>query len=186
MNAISTPTGPAAAADAVPATAAPLTGDDGIARNADLARWRPALESRWQRKIDEIVVLSRAGCGLSGDPDDTVGYQAGRLGARIARNYDELAAIEEALGRLADGSYGVCSGCDQPMGDEWLAEGPATRYCPDCSLRLVSWQPRSEQKAVSVERADRPAGSAGILSVVPTAAQGVRRQRRRTTAAGRA
>lgn len=177
--------GPAAAADTVPATAAPHTGDDGIASSADLARWRLALESRWERKIDEIVVLSRAGCGLPGDPDDTVGYESRRLSARIAGNYEELAAIEEALARLADGSYGVCLGCDQPMEDEWLAEGPATRFCPDCSLRLVSWHPRSEQKAESVQRADRPTGSAGIQLAAPMGALEVRRQGRRTTPAGR-
>lgn len=41
----------------------------------------------------------------------------------------ELAAIEHALQRLDDGSYGTCEACGKPIGDERLEAMPATRFC---------------------------------------------------------
>jgi RNA polymerase-binding transcription factor DksA len=124
-------------------------------------RWQQALESRWQRKIDEVIVLSRARGGLSsgaGDGRVAQGVQRSRrLGARIDAALDEVAAIEEALARLADGSYGTCAGCDRPMAAEWLTETPETRYCPDCSLRLMSWQPKATHR--ERQQAQRPAAA---------------------------
>jgi RNA polymerase-binding transcription factor len=107
--------------------------------------WRSALDSAWQRKIDELIALSKA---LSSPTSDDDGSPAGRdvrvssrLQARTERSYDELAAIEDAIARIDDGTYGVCAGCDQAMSDQWLADKHEVRYCPDCSLRLVSWRP---------------------------------------------
>jgi DnaK suppressor protein len=107
-------------------------------------RWRLALETRWQRKVDEVATLSRALRGLSEYPEETLAEpgvrRARRLGARIDGTLEGLAAIEDALARLDQGSYGICAGCDRPLAAEWLADEPETRYCPDCSLHLVSWQ----------------------------------------------
>lgn len=110
-----------------------------------LVRWRLTLESAWQRKIDEVIALSKTGCGLTSDDDGNPGSRsvrvASRLRARTERAYDELAAIEGAIARIDAGTYGLCAGCDQRMSDEWLADEPEARYCPDCALRLVRWQP---------------------------------------------
>jgi RNA polymerase-binding transcription factor DksA len=107
-------------------------------------RWRLALEAAWQRKIDEAIALSTALCDLTSDDE---GGQAGprtqvpgRLQARTERAYDELAAIEDAIARIDDGTYGACDGCDQAMSDDWLTGQPEVRYCPDCCLRRVSSQ----------------------------------------------
>ncbi len=43
----------------------------------------------------------------------------------------ELAAIEEALARLDNGTYGTCEACGKPIGDERLEAMPATRFCVD-------------------------------------------------------
>jgi len=147
-----------AAADTAPpagvALRSPASGDSSI--RPGLTRWRVALEGSWQRKIDEIVALSRATCGLSADPGETLAVPGARssrrLGARASRAYEELAAIESAMARVDDGTYGICAGCDQPMGEEWLADKPETRYCPDCSLRLVTWRPRSKQTVAGLQR----------------------------------
>lgn len=114
-------------------------------------RWKLVLEVRWQRKIDEVIILSQARSGLSGEPAETPATpgvrQSRRLRARIDAALDDVAAIEDALARLDDGSYGACAGCERPMAAEWLADTPEARYCPDCSLRLVSWQPSSQRTA---------------------------------------
>ncbi|MGH9139090.1 MAG: TraR/DksA C4-type zinc finger protein [Acidimicrobiales bacterium] len=41
----------------------------------------------------------------------------------------ELADVERALRRLDNGSYGTCEACGVAIGDERLAEQPATRFC---------------------------------------------------------
>lgn len=41
----------------------------------------------------------------------------------------ELEAVERALRRLDDGTYGSCEACHQPIADERLEAEPATRFC---------------------------------------------------------
>ena len=48
------------------------------------------------------------------------------------RESDELAAIEEALARLEDGSYGRCVRCDGTIAEARLQAMPATRHCMPC------------------------------------------------------
>ena len=47
----------------------------------------------------------------------------------------ELAEIEAALGRIAQGSYGTCMACGGPMGLQRLRAIPEARYCLSCSGR---------------------------------------------------
>jgi len=108
------------------------------------ARWRHALEAAWQRKVDEVIALSKAFCSPAPDADDSEGTRNGRarsrLQTRTRRAYDDLAAIEDAIARLNDRTYGMCVGCNRTMSDEWLADSPAARYCPDCSVHRVRWR----------------------------------------------
>lgn len=41
----------------------------------------------------------------------------------------ELAAVEAAIGRLDDGTYGRCQVCTDPLDDEQLAADPTVRVC---------------------------------------------------------
>ncbi len=47
----------------------------------------------------------------------------------------ELAEIEAALSRIAEGSYGTCQSCGGPMGLQRLRAIPEARYCIACSGR---------------------------------------------------
>ncbi len=108
-----------------------------------LARSRFTLDTAWRRKMDEVIALSKAFCGLTsddGNPARPDVRASSRLEDRTERAYDELVAIEDAIARIDDGTYGMCASCDQAMSDEWLADKPAVRYCPDCFLRRVSRQ----------------------------------------------
>lgn len=42
---------------------------------------------------------------------------------------EQLDEIESALGRLDQGTYGLCEVCSQPISDDRLAAMPATRFC---------------------------------------------------------
>jgi RNA polymerase-binding transcription factor DksA len=45
----------------------------------------------------------------------------------------EMAAIDEALGRIADGRYGTCLDCGGPLGLQRIRAIPEARYCLACS-----------------------------------------------------
>jgi RNA polymerase-binding protein DksA len=52
--------------------------------------------------------------------------------AEIDRDLEELRAIDAALLRVADGSYGVCQVCDKPIDIKRLAITPQAPRCIDC------------------------------------------------------
>jgi RNA polymerase-binding protein DksA len=52
--------------------------------------------------------------------------------AEIDRDLDELRAIDAALMRVADGSYGVCEACDKPIDVRRLNLTPQALRCIDC------------------------------------------------------
>lgn len=45
----------------------------------------------------------------------------------------ELRAIEQALQRLEDGSFGICTSCGEPVGDARLAARPSAAMCLKCA-----------------------------------------------------
>lgn len=59
--------------------------------------------------------------------------QAEGLRAGLA---DELAEVNRALARVADGTYGVCVRCGRLIGAERLAARPTAELCIDCA-RIV-------------------------------------------------
>jgi RNA polymerase-binding protein DksA len=52
--------------------------------------------------------------------------------AEIDRDLDELRAIDAALLRVADGSYGVCEVCERPIDPKRLEIAPHASRCIDC------------------------------------------------------
>ena len=44
-----------------------------------------------------------------------------------------IAAIDRAIEKLADGSYGSCDHCGRPIGEARMEALPATSRCVDCS-----------------------------------------------------
>ncbi|WP_165066199.1 TraR/DksA family transcriptional regulator [Paludisphaera rhizosphaerae] len=54
----------------------------------------------------------------------------------IENEQETLKLIDEALGRVADGSYGICAECDHPIAKARLEALPYTRYCIECARKL--------------------------------------------------
>jgi DnaK suppressor protein len=46
-----------------------------------------------------------------------------------------LARVHAALRRIADGEYGYCTSCDEPIGAKRLENDPATPLCIGCASR---------------------------------------------------
>jgi len=107
----------------------------------DVARYKDALVS----KRSEIT---EAGAGASAKPVQTSEGMSSRQGdlADQANGNNEvhiqlklkqtdakiLQAIEEALGRIEQGTYGVCRDCGEPVAVARLNAIPWTRVCITC------------------------------------------------------
>ena len=59
----------------------------------------------------------------------------------------KIKQIDDALGRLDDGTYGVCESCGLEIAEERLQALPFTRLCRDC-------QQEQEKEAKSQRRSD--------------------------------
>jgi RNA polymerase-binding protein DksA len=58
------------------------------------------------------------------------------LDATLEGNEERLLqAIDSALQRIENGTYGICQSCDQPIGAERLEALPWTTQCIDCKRR---------------------------------------------------
>lgn len=55
------------------------------------------------------------------------------LEALGTHDMSELRQVEAALARIADGTYGECARCGDPISPERLAALPATPLCKNCA-----------------------------------------------------
>lgn len=72
------------------------------------------------------------------DPEDRSVQEVDRdvLLGIVGRRGDRVASIDAALERLADGSFGACIDCEEPVGPARLDADPAAARCVGCeSLR---------------------------------------------------
>jgi len=68
------------------------------------------------------------------DPNDRATVESGRSFELRIRDRERklLAKIEEAIGRLDEGEYGICDGCGEDIGIKRLEARPVTTFCIDC------------------------------------------------------
>jgi len=108
------------------AASAPLGGRDG-------PRWRALLEARWQARLEELTELALAYHAAGDVPGDEPGPQEPQtLLRRAVAARRKLKDVEEALARLAAGSFGRCEQCGSEIPPGLLALIPEARYCPRC------------------------------------------------------
>jgi len=130
-------TAPYALAAAVPQQALPAPPSP-----AALPAWHSLLDERWQQRLSTLTELALAyhdaaeSCG--GRPAgaaETTRVQRLLRDATAARR--ALGRTEDALARLADGSFGRCEQCLGFIPATELLAEPETRYCAECTAR--SW-----------------------------------------------
>ncbi len=121
-------------------------------KQRDLTAFKKLLDERRQELMTEAVGTMH-GMGMVGDsretfpdPTDRASLEGNRnLTLRIRdRERKLITKIDEALGRIADGSYGVCEECGGAIGVERLRARPVTTLCIAC---------KSEQEASERRRA---------------------------------
>ena len=120
-------------------------------KQRDLTVFKKLLDERRQELMTEAVGTMH-GMGMVGesretfpDPTDRASLEGNRnLTLRIRdRERKLITKIDEALGRIADGSYGVCEDCGGAIGVERLRARPVTTLCIAC---------KSEQEATERRR----------------------------------
>lgn len=66
--------------------------------------------------------------------------------AEIDRDVGEMRAIQDAIGRIRAGTYGICGECGEPIAPDRLEAAPEARLCFECQAR----KERSRENAPSL------------------------------------
>ena len=68
------------------------------------------------------------------DPNDRATLESDRIAALRLRDRDRklIAKIQEALGRIEAGTFGICESCGGAIGAARLRARPVTTLCIDC------------------------------------------------------
>jgi DnaK suppressor protein len=101
-------------------------------RDGTLARIT-ALRREFQGIVD---AAADANADDEHDPEGaTIAFERAQVAALLAAAEDHLADLDAALARLAEGGYGNCQRCGQPIAPARLAARPAARTCISCATR---------------------------------------------------
>ncbi|MDX6740099.1 TraR/DksA family transcriptional regulator [Actinocorallia sp. A-T 12471] len=86
---------------------------------------------------DELVASSDgSNADDEHDPEGaTIAFERERLTESLARARADLAALDQAAARLADGSYWTCATCGGPIAPARLEARPTARTCIACARR---------------------------------------------------
>jgi DnaK suppressor protein len=110
----------------------------------DVGRFRDALLEERRRVVEAIEYLHKENPGTIEEEteDETLdNHLAETATATLDREIDYtleensehvLTAIDGALKRIEDGTYGICANCGKPIGEERLAAIPWATHCIDC------------------------------------------------------
>ena|SRR5258708_21463384 len=116
---------------------------------ADLQRYKKLLLEKG-RELSSAQDDTRARVPAVGDLQGALIDEANaeaELQIRLHRTDGRLLrAMEEALGRIRQGTYGICEVCNQPISRARLEAVPWTHHCPtarSASSRMVLWRGRS-------------------------------------------
>lgn len=63
----------------------------------------------------------------------TIAFERSQVDSLIRQVEAHLAEIDEALARVAAGTYGVCASCGQPIPAGRLEARPSARTCVSCA-----------------------------------------------------
>ncbi len=101
------------------------------AERAQAVRRAAALEREFAQLAE---AASAGGTDDEHDPEGaTLAFERQHTAALLEQAQEQIAAIDAALGRLAEGRYGVCDRCGQPIGEDRLAARPAALTCVRCA-----------------------------------------------------
>jgi RNA polymerase-binding protein DksA len=111
-------------------------------RAIDTDRYRTILEEERKRIQDAIENLHQENPGSIADETDEAPYQGNHMGDVATATFDRemastlednsthvLVAIDAALARIEEGTFGLCERCGKPMDPERLEALPWATLC---------------------------------------------------------
>ena len=113
---------------------------------AERARARERVAALEREFAALAEAASAAGTDDEHDPEGaTLAFERQHTAALLEQALAQVAEIDAALGRLDDGTYGICARCGQPIGEDRLAARPAAATCLRCA-RLSSPRSRGREQ----------------------------------------
>lgn len=124
------------------------SGSEPVPSDGDLDGVRELLEAERAAASDAISALTRDFDGIvaaaasvaSDDEHDpegaTIAFERAQVASLLERARSRLVGADLALARLADGSYGICVRCGEPIGAERLAARPVATTCIRCAAAV--------------------------------------------------
>ncbi len=107
---------------------------------------RPDYENRLRQRQRELeqALASTVAQAMASSVDDTqdvadqavAGYQKEMLFSQGTVRNAQLRLVRQALSRIAEGTYGNCSRCNQAIGAKRIEALPWTPYCIDCQEQI--------------------------------------------------
>jgi len=123
----------------------PQSGATRVAQNGRMDTYDTSMSETFrktlvQRAIDLAEILDRETQGVRAEPDgagdfkDAAAHEAQDEieAAQAGHAAHEIAEVRAALRRIADGTYGVCTDCGEPIDLKRLLALPAAAHCADC------------------------------------------------------
>jgi RNA polymerase-binding protein DksA len=111
----------------------------------ELREIREELDSERARALADLEIAEHDLQGLMRDAGEGAGDDQADAGASIfgreyemslvANSRDKLDQVEHALERLANGTYGICESCGNPIGKMRLQAAPRATLCLACKTR---------------------------------------------------
>jgi RNA polymerase-binding transcription factor DksA len=104
---------------------------------SDLRAQLEAERDELRRRLAELGFGDDGGLEYDGNFADSSQVTAERGEAEaLARTLREtLTEVEHALSKVADGSFGMCESCGNPIAEPRLEAMPAARFCMDCASK---------------------------------------------------
>lgn len=104
-----------------------------------LEQYRQSLIEQMQRLLSEAGktvggMAREEGRAHVADPTDRAAVESDRNFQLRIRDRERklIAKIQQALGRIDDGSFGLCESCGAEISEERLQARPVTTLCIDC------------------------------------------------------
>lgn len=103
---------------------------------ADRERTREVISALTQNVTSMVEATRSTATDDEHDPEgSTIAFERSQASSMLTSAERHLAELEMALTRLAEGSYGRCERCGEPIPHDRLLARPAARTCVPCAGR---------------------------------------------------
>lgn len=103
--------------------------------------YQPFIDSLRHKQHELLDSYQRDKAAGNAQPDDGIQDLADKAASAYSKELNFslsdgernlLMSIEEALGRIDEGTFGTCTNCGNTIGEKRLSAVPWTPYCIDC------------------------------------------------------